>query len=273
MSSSWKIAGVVTTPPRTPERKSRLTRSRTASPRRSWSKRSRSSPSRRARSHRCGSSSRAGSANSASCISQKRPCRPAASAAHAAGQARGWLERTGKWRKRPRSAELPAGGRPAPRRTGTRSRRRRSACERRRRPRTWSSSPTAPGSAPSRGRSSPPAPARASRSAASASKIRLAPGRSPGDVGLVAPAHDLVGPDDHQCPLREATRVVDAERAADLALGLEVRQLLDRHPELPGERRLRPGRVARDPVQRRALRREARRAPPRRGSAGRCKPG
>jgi 2-isopropylmalate synthase len=44
--------GVVTTPPRTPERKSAPTRSRAASPRRSASKRSRSSASRRARSHR-----------------------------------------------------------------------------------------------------------------------------------------------------------------------------------------------------------------------------
>ena len=65
--------GVVTTPARTPERKSRLTRSRTASLRRSASKRSRSSPSRWARAHRCGSSRRAWSANRESCISQKRP--------------------------------------------------------------------------------------------------------------------------------------------------------------------------------------------------------
>ena len=58
-SRQANTAGVVTTPARTPERKSRLTPSRTSSPRRSASKRSRSSPSPRARSHRCGSSSRA----------------------------------------------------------------------------------------------------------------------------------------------------------------------------------------------------------------------
>ena len=56
-----------------PRAKSPLTRSRTGVPRRSASKRSRSRPSSRARCHRCGSSRRAWSANSGSCISQKRP--------------------------------------------------------------------------------------------------------------------------------------------------------------------------------------------------------
>ena len=44
---------------------------------------------------------------------------------------------------------------------------------------------------------------------------------------LVAPAHDRVGADHDQRPLREAARVQDAERAAGGALGLEVRELLE----------------------------------------------
>ncbi len=96
-----------------------------------------------------------------------------------------------------------------------------------------------------------PAPRRRRRPARP-SKIRFAPGSSLGDVGLIAPLDDAVGSDDHQRALREAARVIDAEGAADRALGLEVRQLLDRHAELLAERRLRPGRVAGDAVQRRA---------------------
>ena len=57
--------------------------------RRSASKRSTSRPRRSARAHRCGSSSRPWSANSASCMSQNASWRAAASAASAAGQARG----------------------------------------------------------------------------------------------------------------------------------------------------------------------------------------
>ena len=113
------------------ERKCALTRAPTGSERRSSSKRSTSRPSRSARAHRCGSSNRPGSANSASCIGQNAPCRPAASAAQAAAWARGWLVRTGKWRKQTRSAR-PRSRPRAPRRTGIRSRRRRSTAGARR---------------------------------------------------------------------------------------------------------------------------------------------
>ena len=88
----------------TPARNDAFTRASTVSERRSASKRATSSPSVSARAHRCGSSSRPWSANSASCIAQNAPCSPAASAAHAAGQARGCEERTGKWRKHTRTS-------------------------------------------------------------------------------------------------------------------------------------------------------------------------
>src|SRR5437763_1791918 len=63
---------------------------------------------------------------------------------------------------------------------------------------------------------------------------------------LVTPLDDRVGVGDHQRPLGEARLVVDAEGAADRALGLEVRQLRDVDPELLSEGVLRPRRVARD---------------------------
>ena len=75
-------------------------------------------------------------------------------------------------------------------------------------------------------------------------------------LGLVAPAHDRVGPADDERPLREALGMEHPERAARLALGLEVRELLDRDAEALLERALRPDRVARDAVQRRAARLE-----------------
>src|SRR5207245_1731673 len=57
-----------------------------------------------------------------------------------------------------------------------------------------------------------------------------------GQVGrrgrLVAPLHDAVGPDDDQRALREAGLVEHAEGARGGALGLEVRELLDGHPQL-----------------------------------------
>src|SRR4051794_35605717 len=69
---------------------------------------------------------------------------------------------------------------------------------------------------------------------------------------LVAPGDRAVGADDHERALREPARVVDAERPAGRALGLEVRQLLDLYPELPPERRLRVRGIAGDAVERRA---------------------
>ena len=127
--------GVVTTPARTPDWKSRLTRAWTASLRRSDSKRSRSSPSARARSHRCGSSSRPWSANSESCISQKRPWRrPPRPRRRPATRADGWSGREDGGT--PAAAGVPAIRASARRRTGTRSRRTRSPARRPAGPRT-----------------------------------------------------------------------------------------------------------------------------------------
>ena len=131
-------------------------------------------PSRSARAHRCGSSRRPWSANSASCISQNSPCAAAASAAHAAGHARGWLVRTGKWRKTTRNGSVAQ---------LLLQRRAERALEvgvddhqaLRRRPahvvlRTG------------RGQRCRAEAAQRAGAASSASKIRLAPGSSPGDV-------------------------------------------------------------------------------------------
>src|ERR671910_3588351 len=90
--------GVVVTPARIPDRKSRSTRSATSSDRRSASKRWRSRPRRLARSHRCGSSRCPWSSSSESCISQNLPCLAAASAAAARTRARGCFDTTGKCR-------------------------------------------------------------------------------------------------------------------------------------------------------------------------------
>ena len=87
---------VLVTPARMPLRKSRSTRSATASERRSDSNRSTSIPSSAQRCQRCGSSTRPGSANTESTNSQKRPCSAAASAACASGRDRGRREATGK---------------------------------------------------------------------------------------------------------------------------------------------------------------------------------
>src|SRR4051794_4089754 len=70
---------------------------------------------------------------------------------------------------------------------------------------------------------------------------------------LVTPEHRGVGAGHDQRPLGEAARMQDAEGAARGALGLEVRQLLDRDPQLLAERLLGPRGVAGDAVQRRAL--------------------
>ena len=177
------------------------TRSATASERRSASKRATSSPSRSARAHRCGSSSRPWSANSASCIGQNAPWRAAASAAQAAASARGWLERDREVaegdahralaqarleRRAERALVVAVDDRPA-----------RAAPA----PATWSSGPSGgSGAEPS------------AQEPSSASKMRFAPGRSPGERGLVAPAHDRVRADQHERALREAARVQHAER-------------------------------------------------------------
>ena len=77
-------------------------------------------------------------------------------------------------------------------------------------------------------------------------------GQVAGRVGLVAPEHHAVRARHHQRALGEAAGVQDAERAARRALGLEVRELLDRHAELVAERLLGPDGVAGDAVERRA---------------------
>src|ERR1700756_2226988 len=122
--------------------------------------------------------------------------------------------------------------------------------------RMWSSSPgsgtgaeprsvTGPerarGPEPSRGPS--PAP---SGSARERVEDEVGPGQIAGRRRLVAPLDDGVRADDDERALGEATLVVDAEGTAGRALGLEVRQLLDRHPQLLLERRLGVGGVARD---------------------------
>ena len=61
---------------------------------------------RSARAHRCGSSVCAGSSNSESWNSQKRPWRAAASAAQASGTARGCFAAIAKWRNASRSGEV-----------------------------------------------------------------------------------------------------------------------------------------------------------------------
>ena len=77
--------------------------------RRSCSKRTRSSPSAWRARHRCGSSVRPGSANRASWNSQKRSCRPAASAAQASVTARGCRPRSRNGERPPqrRRAQAP----------------------------------------------------------------------------------------------------------------------------------------------------------------------
>ena len=91
---------------------------------------------------------------------------------------------------------------------------------------------TARGRARSRARSDP------RRRQSRPSKIRFAPGRSRA-TSPVAPVHDAVRADDHQRALGKPARVIDAERPAGRALGLEVRELLDGHAELLPKRGLR----------------------------------
>jgi len=69
----------------------------------------------------------------------------------------------------------------------------------------------------------------------------------------MTPAHDTIRADDDQRALGKATWVIDPEGAARLALGLEVRELLDAHPQPLAEGRLRVAGIARDSVQRRPL--------------------
>src|SRR5690349_24257981 len=68
----------------------------------------------------------------------------------------------------------------------------------------------------------------------------------------MAPEHGRVRAGHDERALGEAARVQDAEGAARLALGLEVRELLDRDAELLAERLLGPHGVAGDAVERRA---------------------
>ena len=190
----------------------------TGSERRSASKRSTSSPSRSARAHRCGSSSRPWSANSASCISQKRALqRRPPRRRRRRRQARGWLERTGKCRKRDAQRQLaqPQLERGAERALEVARRRPRGAPLRA--PDVVVGADAA-GAVPSRGRSG--GRERVEDQVGARQVARR--------VGLVAPLDDAVGADHHERALREAAGVVDAERAARRALGLEVRELLDR---------------------------------------------
>src|SRR5919204_1354197 len=79
-------------------------------------------------------------------------------------------------------------------------------------------------------------------------------GEVAGRIGQVAPTHPPVRADDHDRPVRHPAGLeVGAERACRRALGLEVRELLDRDAELLLERLLRPDRIGRDAVERRAL--------------------
>src|ERR687888_145320 len=66
---------------------------------------------------------------------------------------------------------------------------------------------------------------------------------------LVAPRDVAVGVGEHQRPLGEARRVVDAEGTARSPLRLPVRELRDGDAELLLERPLGPDRVARDAEQ------------------------
>ena len=175
------------------------------------------------------------SAYSASCISQKRPCSAAASAAQAAAQARGCFDLHREVAERP----------------ARRARSSRSCSDRavralvvgvddHQRRHGRSAGPVRWSSGPSGGSGALPSPliatSRAAQRAASASKIRFAPGQLARVGRLVAPLHDPVGADHDERALRHAARVVDAERAARRALGLEVRELLDRDAELLLER-------------------------------------
>src|SRR5437764_1399669 len=100
----------------------------------------------------------------------------------------------------------------------------------------WSASPTGGTGAEPRGS--------CSGSGRESVEDQVRPGQVAGRRGLIAPLDDPVGTDDDERPLREAARVVGAERPACLPLRLEVRELLDREPELLPERGLGPGGVA-----------------------------
>ena len=133
---------------------------------------------------------------------------------------------TGKWRNATRRSQLASRAR-APRRTGTRSRRRRS--------------PRAP-SGRGRGRPGRPAAAARSRGAqepSSASKMRFAPGRSPGECGLVAPAHAASGPirTSARCGKPPGCSTPNAAHAAPLGSKSESCSIVD--AELLAERLLR----------------------------------
>ena len=239
---SRNALGVVTTPARTPERNCALTAATTASERRSASKRATSRPSRSARSHRCGSSSRPWSANSASCIGQNAPWqRRGLGRAGRGVPARGCEDLTGKCRKQTCDRVL------AQLQLERRAVRALVVAVDDHQP----SLPAHVIGGADRGQ-------RGGAEVAQdrASKIRLAPGRTPGCSASWLHVHRAVAVDDHERPLREAARVVDAERPAGRALGLEVRELLDLDAELLLEGALRVRRVAGDAVERRALGRE-----------------
>ena len=240
--------GVVATPARTPSRKPAFTSATTSSERRSASKRSTSSPSRSARAHRCGSSSRPWSANSASCIGQNAPCRAAASAAQAAACARGCERAHREVPEAQLHAQL------AQPRVERRAERALVVAVDDHQP----SVPAYVVVGADRREQERTVRLRARRR----SGWRRA-GR-PANRAIVAPAHGAVGVHDHERALREAARVVDAERAARRALGLEVRELLDLDPELLLER-------ASASTSRRRRRRTASRRAPRSPPAGRCR--
>ena len=214
-------------------------------------------PERSARAHRCGSSSRPWSANSASCIGQNAPCSAAASAAQAAGAGA---------RVRGPHREVPEAD--AHRVLAQLQLERRAvralvvAVD--------DDQPSVPahmiGGADRRQRGG----AEVVRSERVEDQVGA--GQHARVLGLVAPAHGAVGVDDHERALREPARVIDAERAARRALGLEVRELLDLDPELLLER-------ASASTSRRTRRRRAsrpcRRSPPAarcRARAGPCRP-
>src|SRR5215212_1965944 len=123
-------------------------------------------------------------------------------------------------------------------------------------PRTWSSGPIGGTGALPRPLTARPAPAASACGERVEDQVRAR--QHAGVLALPAPLHDAVGTDHHERALRHAALlVVDAERSAGRALRLPVGQLLDCDAELLLERPLRLGRVARDAIERGALRGEA----------------
>ena len=199
--------------------------------RRSASKRSTSRPRSRQRAHRCGSSSPA--LVGVERVVQLPRTRPGAPPPRRRAPARARARMLGPQREVAEgdAQRRVAQARRAPARSaGRRSRRRRARAARRR--------------ARGRGRRRA-AGGRGGREvaghaaeAASPSKMRFTPGRSPGCRPGGSSARRASGADDDQRAVGEAGRLeVGAEGARRRALGLEVRQLLDLHAERLAERR------------------------------------